>query len=194
MELNEIHTEHEHASLNIKVLLLIFAVVLVGVLGYLIYQQNHTSLDTADPAVLHSKKATTATPTKTTTADNTVACGDKAYAFSMKFGALWAGYKIKEFKPTDNAAIIYCYFNMPTTDSFYATASQTNLATYASVFAVGVYTPTQWAAVVGTPDEGTKLGSNANYVWNYSQAQADPDNFTALRADVKNVVATFAIN
>jgi len=194
MELNEMHTDHEQATTSMKVILLVFVLVLVGALGYLVWTANNTPDSTDNSGVVIKKTTTKATTPAATPADNTVACGDKAYAFSLTFGTLWNGYKVKEVKPADNAAIIYCYFNMPTTNSFYATASSTNLAGYASVFAVGVYTPTQWAAVVGTPDEGTKLGSNAGYVWNYSMAQADPDNFTALRANVKNVVATFAIN
>jgi hypothetical protein len=37
MQLNEIHNNHEHASVSLKVILLVFAVILVGVLGYLVW-------------------------------------------------------------------------------------------------------------------------------------------------------------
>lgn len=194
MELNEPHAEYEHASLNIKVLVLIFTLILAAVLGYLIWQQNHTSADSADPGVTHPKKTAVATPAKTTTvADNAVACGDKAYAFSMTFGALWTGHKLKAVTPTD--AIITCYVNVSTTDSFWATASSTNFAGYVSIFAISVYTPAQWATAIAQPAEiPTELGHNANYYWGYSLAQSYPDAQKPLAANVPTVVGTFAIN
>lgn len=40
MQLNEIHNPEENASVSLKIILLIFAVVLVGALGYFVWQQN----------------------------------------------------------------------------------------------------------------------------------------------------------
>lgn len=53
MQLNEIHNNHEHASVSLKVILLIFAVVLVGVLGYLVwdYRNAPDTTDYSSPAV-----------------------------------------------------------------------------------------------------------------------------------------------
>jgi len=192
MELNQpIHNEGEHASISLKIVLLIFAVVLVAALGYLVWQQNHAA-DTTDNSAPSVKK--TATTTKTdTTAATAVACGNQAYAFSLTFGNLWTGYKIKEVTSSD--AIITCYFELPTTssDAVWTTAAIDHDAKYASLFAVSVYTPTQWTAAQAEANKPTKLGENTNYVWGWSPAQAYPDNFATASADVKNVVATFAI-
>jgi len=52
MELNDtIHNETEHASTSLKVLLFIFAVALVGALGYLVWYQNNASDSTEEPTV-----------------------------------------------------------------------------------------------------------------------------------------------
>lgn len=46
MELNDnIHTKHEHASVSMKVVLLIFALVLVATLGVLVVRENRISYD-----------------------------------------------------------------------------------------------------------------------------------------------------
>lgn len=55
MELNEIHTEHEHATTSLKVLLLVFAIVLVGALAYLVWASN-TAPDTTDNSAVVTKK------------------------------------------------------------------------------------------------------------------------------------------
>lgn len=57
MELNEIHTEHEHASLNLKVLLLIFAVVLIAALGYLVARQSQANSGSATDLTQSPTKA-----------------------------------------------------------------------------------------------------------------------------------------
>ncbi|MCR4278094.1 MAG: hypothetical protein NUV80_05095 [Candidatus Berkelbacteria bacterium] len=58
MELNnDIHTEHEHATTSLKVLLLVFAVVLVSALAYLVWAQN-TAPDTTDDSAAVTKKTT----------------------------------------------------------------------------------------------------------------------------------------
>ena len=56
MELNEIHTEHEQATTSMKVVLLVFAVVLVGVLAYFVWNANQAPDGTTD--------TTTSKPTK----------------------------------------------------------------------------------------------------------------------------------
>lgn len=60
MQLNEIHNPSEHASVSLKTILLVFAIVLIGTLGYLVYQQN-TEVDNTD----YSVPKTTKTETKT---------------------------------------------------------------------------------------------------------------------------------
>lgn len=191
MELNDTHYEHEHATVSMKVILLIFALVLTGGLAYLVWAQN-TAPDTTDNSAPSVKKITSTTAT-----NNTVACGDKAYAFSMTFDSKWKGYKIKQVTPTD--AIVTCYINMPSTstDTVWTTESTTNFAKYASIFAISVYTPTQWTAAqaVGT-EVPTQMGKNDLYVWAYSQAQSLPQDLqdSKISSEIKTVVATFKIN
>lgn len=60
MELNESYTEHEHASVSLKVILLVFAVILVGALAYLVWAQNN-STDTTDNSAVVIKKSTSTT-------------------------------------------------------------------------------------------------------------------------------------
>jgi hypothetical protein len=148
MELTEPNDFSHHASVSLKVVLLIFALVLIGALGYLVWAQN-SAPDTTDYSSPVVKK--TSAPAD----ENAVACGDKAYAFSLTFDAKWQGYKIKEVKP--DYALVTCYINMPTTDTdpVWTTESVTNFPKYASVFAVSVYTPSQWAADQQEPQINT---------------------------------------
>lgn len=192
MELNEPFEGHEHATVSMKVVLLMFAIVVIGALSYFVWAQN-TAVDSTDYS---TPKVTTKTTqkTETTAAAKAVACGDtKLYGFSLTFGNLWTGHKIKEVHPTD--AIITCYFELLTssTDDVWATATADHDAKYASLFAVSVYTPTQFTASQAEANKPTKLGANANYVWAWSPAQAYPTDLAAAGADAKNVVATFAI-
>lgn len=68
MQLNEIHDNHEHASTSLKVILLVFALVLVGTLGYLVWDFNRTP-DTTDYSTPVAKKKTETTTTADETAD-----------------------------------------------------------------------------------------------------------------------------
>lgn len=195
MQLNEIHNpETEHASVSLKVILLIFAIVLVGVLGYLIWDFQNTP-DTND----YSAQKITTTES-VAEEDSAVACGDEAYAYELTFGNQWNGYKITQIlqadmNPQPGYAIITCYFTMPTTsvDPVWTVAASDHAAGYASVFAVSVYTPAQWLASQEEANKPTELGHNVNYYWGWSQAQAVPTDLEAVYADAKNVVATFKI-
>lgn len=198
MELNEIHSPNEHASVSLKVILLVFAVALIGVLGYLVWDNNNTP-ETADynPQPVVKKKNID------TSALAALECGDTAkYGFSMTFGDKWNGYKIKQIlqkdmDPQPGYALVTCYFQMPTTSAeiTWTTAAIDHDAKYASLFAVSVYTPAQWLVSQEEANKPTKLGENANYVWGWSQAQALPQDLqdSKISDDIKNVVATFAI-
>lgn len=59
MEINETHNEHEHATMSMKVVLLIFAIVLVGALAYLVWTAN-TAPDTSDYSAPATTRAVTA--------------------------------------------------------------------------------------------------------------------------------------
>ncbi|MEX2012171.1 MAG: hypothetical protein WD970_00200 [Patescibacteria group bacterium] len=188
MQLNEIHDPHEHASVSLKVILLVFAVILVGVLGYLVWDYQNTP-DTTD----YSLPKLTTTKTESAETATAVNCGDEAYGFELTFSDDWDGYKIKEVAP--DYALVTCYFTMPTTtaDPIWVAAGSDHDAAYASVFAVSVYTPAQWTLSQEEANKPAELGHNANYYWGWSQAQAIPTDLEAVYADAKNLVATFSI-
>src|SRR3989344_887189 len=57
MEINNTRTNHEHATTSLKVILLIFAIVLIGALAYMVWVQN-MSPDIADGSTTTAKTAT----------------------------------------------------------------------------------------------------------------------------------------
>jgi hypothetical protein len=199
MQSNNEQSNHGHVSGPLKIILSILALVLIGALSYVVWMQN-TPPDTTDYSTQPVKRQT---PKSVSQVESTpavpeivaIACGDKAYAFSLTFGDMWKGYKVKEYKPAE--AIIYCYFEMPTTskDEVWTTATTDHDKGYASIFAVGVYAPAQWTTALTEPNTSAELGKNNNYVWGYSPAQALPDDLQTKKIadDVKNVVATFKI-
>lgn len=84
MELNEVHTEHEHATTSLKVLLLVFAIVLVGALAYLVWAQN-TAPDTTDNSTAVSKTATPSTSTTTDKLSGLKTYSNSKYGFSFSY-------------------------------------------------------------------------------------------------------------
>ena len=65
------HNEDEMASTTLKLILLVFAIILVGALGYLVWKQN-TTADNTDNGVVVKKITPTVTTTATVTATATV--------------------------------------------------------------------------------------------------------------------------
>lgn len=91
MQLNEIHTEHEHATTSLKVVLLVFAIVLVGALSYLVWASN-TAPDTTDNSATTVKPTTISTTdwkTYTGTADNYTFKYPKGWILDSS-GAQWS--------------------------------------------------------------------------------------------------------
>ncbi len=185
-----------HVSPGLKFVLFLFAVVVVGALGYFTWMVNGETTDTEENAP-KVKDKTEETSGGAALGAPIIACGNKAYGYQLALGAKWADVKIKEYKPTDNSAIIHCYFGLPTTstDGVWTTVAQDHEAGYASIFAVSVYTPAQWTVAKTEPNASTELDSNASYVWAWGSAQALPEDLQASKIadDVKNVVATFQI-
>jgi len=186
---------HDHATTSMKVLLLVFAILLVGALGYMVYQQN-TAPDETDYSTNVVKKSTTETTPVVTT--EPIACGDTTkYGFELELdGTIWKNHTIKEVKP--DYAIITCYFTMPTTstETVWTAEAIDHAKKYSSIFAVSVYTPSQWTTALTEPNPSTELGHNTDYYWGWAPAQALPQDLqdSKISADVKNVVATFKIS
>lgn len=187
------HNSGEEASVSLKVLLLVLAVVVVGTLGYFVYRENRTSIDTGEEFQISNvfKKKATATVTATTTpvvgATATAACVDTflytnvKYNFTLNLPCSWSTYKIKEADITGE--IDTYYINLPTADALYttATASDGHYAGYINVMAFGVMTKADWT---GSEDQmrefGDKVGENANFVFTASRMNgAYPADLTA---------------
>lgn len=71
MDLHEPFEGHEHATTSLKVLLLIFAVVLIAALGYFVYQTNTTPDSTDYSAKTVKDAAATNDATETATTETT---------------------------------------------------------------------------------------------------------------------------
>jgi|GEM_PF-2222878 len=90
MELNELHAPEEQASSLLKVLLGVFAGVLILALGFFVYQENRTSYDSN----------TTVKPSGSSSSNNSEATADETaswktytseeYGFSFKYPENWA--------------------------------------------------------------------------------------------------------
>ena len=108
MELNEIHTEHEHATTSLKVVLLVFAIVLIGALAYLVWASN-TTPDVTDNSVAK----TTAT---TTTNDGKKIYTNTQYGFSITYPEKMTFSDItKDYGATVPTALLVVQFNKPPT-------------------------------------------------------------------------------
>jgi len=82
------HTNHEHASTSLKVILLVFAIVLVGTLGYLVWDFNRTP-DTTDNSTPVAKKKTENTTTNSTNQSNKTSNTVKEDLFSVILPVGW---------------------------------------------------------------------------------------------------------
>ena len=186
MQLNGPHTDHEHASVSLKVLLLIFGVLLAVTLGYMVWDQNTASDATDNSAPKVKEEATTET---TTTADETAdwkTYTNSDYGFTLTFGELWKGYKVKS-STIDSASTITYHFTMPY--SGYE-ASEINDKGYYPVLSVNIFTKDEYNKV---ENKGLLLGSNNSYVFTYGGAQDNVKALEALQADVANVASTFKL-
>jgi len=86
MDLNEPFEGHQHATTSMKVVLLIFAVVLIGALGYLIkatYGQEDTT-DYSAPSVKSKTAETASGTTDETSATTTYTNSAHSYSFSYE--------------------------------------------------------------------------------------------------------------
>lgn len=81
-----------HVSKSLKVLMLVFAVLLVAGLGYLVWFQNATTETTEETTVTPKKTTGTTSTTTTTTADETVdwkTFSSTALGISFKYPSTW---------------------------------------------------------------------------------------------------------
>jgi len=91
MQLNEVHNDHEHASVSLKVILLVFAVILVGALGYFVWDFQNTP-DTTDYSTPKITKTETTSEETTEDVDETAdwkTDTNTDWGFSVKYPAEW---------------------------------------------------------------------------------------------------------
>lgn len=115
---------------------------------------------------------------------------DTTYGFQITFPATWA-YKLFPKKAEEGVTKIY-YVAIPTTDATIDESSSGVDKGYASLFAVSIFTPSQW-------DEANKVGGpmptlaikNTSYVIAYSMPNGiAPSDLAARVAEAKSVIAT----
>lgn len=115
---------------------------------------------------------------------------DKTYGFQVTFPSTWA-YKFYPTKSEEGVTAGY-YVSVPTTDATIDESSMGVDKGYASLFAISVYTPSQWEAAkaAGGPVP-TVAAQSASYVVTYSMPNGVPASDLAARiAEVKSVIAT----
>jgi len=94
-----------HVSKSLKVLMLVFAIMLVGGLGYLVWYQNTTS-DTTEETTVTTKKttgSTSTTTTDTTASWKTLTNTKYGYSFKYPTGATLVGTTGQEATVTSTA-------------------------------------------------------------------------------------------
>ena len=172
MELNEIHSEHEEATTSLKVILLVFAVILVGVLAYFVWAQN-TAPDTTDNSVTSSKKTTDTsggtTATKKTTTPATSPCTDKSYTIpteklSVCYPSSWESslttsgeaFSFKLLTSAVGGSATYANVSVAVVK---AATSSTHDYTSVGSFTLNGKTVYLMSPVGGTNDEGNRLSS-----------------------------------
>lgn len=153
-----------------------------------------------DAASSKSTASTTTTTTNSTNGSSSAATTtadpylytNSTYGFSLQFNSKWQGYRM--MPATISGSTATYYVTMPTTDANYQKATSTAYAGTVSLYAISVFTQSQWATA--TAEEGpqpTKIGDAGNWVIAYSGAQDSPQEATIIAAgkDFKNVIATF---
>jgi hypothetical protein len=115
------------------------------------------------------------------------------YKFTMTFPASWEGYKFKE--ATMAGITMSYYVEVPTTDTAFAKGDSTADAGYYAPFAIGVYTPAQWAVVEA--EDGPKptvLEETSEYVFTGSQANGIPPTDFKSASDIKTILDSLKAN
>jgi hypothetical protein len=148
-----------------------------------------TNIVTPAPAVSSPVTSTSTTPATTT--PTSIAYSNSQYGFSMTLPATWENYKIKT--ATFDGEVATLYFEMPTTDS--SPVSSTNDKGYYSPFAIGIYTPAQWATIQneGGPSD-TLIKQTSKYVFAWSHANGIPPTDWTKDGDISSIIASFKTN
>jgi uncharacterized protein YgiM (DUF1202 family) len=112
------------------------------------------------------------------------------YGFEMTFPATWA-YKLFPAKATPVVTATY-YVALPTSDTSINESSLGVDLGYSSLFAISVYTPSQWDTMKAYDGPKPVVAvQNADYVITYSLPNGIPANDLAARlAETKSVIAT----
>jgi hypothetical protein len=157
------------------------------------YISTYTPSVPAAPGTSTTTTTTTTTPTAVTPApaSTTIQYDNSQYGFSLTLPKTWANYKVKTV--TADGAVAYIYVEMPTTDDMPATSS--NDKNYYAPFALGVYTPSQWAELEssGGPID-TVITKTSQYVFTWSHANGIPATDWKLDSDIKGIIASFKAN
>jgi len=123
-----------------------------------------------------------------TSETNPLAYQNTTYGFGLTFPSTWGSYTVVKRDDVDAGATAYLDVFLVTTDTAIYPDGKS------SMFVIGIYTPSQWATL--SAGEGPKPGllkETAKYVYTYSPSQATPEDLVALRANINDIVKTFAV-
>jgi len=192
--------EKKHISTTTGLLIVLAAAVIIGggAIAYF-YAMSPTSWDYMGNKTTVHKSSNANININTNANTNTAAVEawknytNSKYGFTMTFPDAWKGYKVFETTLSDGS--IALYVAVSTTDASWK--EEKIDAGYASLFAISVLTPAQWAEVqaAGGPMD-TYLTKNSNYVFTWSPTQAVPtDLISAYNKTLKpgDVIDTFKL-
>jgi hypothetical protein len=125
-----------------------------------------------------------------TTSTNQVASNNTytntKYGYSLVLNPLWKGYTVTEDSGT--GFVDSFNFQLPTTDKSWPQA-------VASQFVVTIFTPDQWQTIQSqTGPKPTLITQNAQYVFAYSSAQAEPSDLLGRLSEVADIISTFKLS
>lgn len=128
-----------------------------------------------------------------TTKENPSVYENSAYGFSFTFKPSWAGYKFFETNSNEGTAVAGYYVALPTTDTSWKEPGGVD-AGYASLFAMAIYTPAEWAKLEAQDGpKPAKLGESSKYVYTYLPGQAHPKDLGAQYNEINDIIKTFEL-
>jgi hypothetical protein len=125
--------------------------------------------------------------------DNPLTYEDETYGFGLTFKPSWAGYRFFKINSTESTTIVGYYVAVPTNDKTWTEPGSGIESGYASLFAMGVYTKTEWAKLEGQEMKPAKLGESDKYVYTYLPGQAHPTDLGTQYNEINEIIKTFEV-
>lgn len=192
--------EKKEIKTSTGILIILAAAVIIGggAIAYF-YASSPTDYDYRGQSLFARKSANknaninknTNTATKT---ESWKTYNNTKYGFQLTFTDPWKGYKIFETTLSDGSIVLYVA--VPTEDGTWK--EEKIDAGYASLFAIDVLTPAQWAEMEAFDGpKGAYITKNDDYVFVWSPAQAAPQDLMdayGTTLSPQEIIDTFKLN